>query len=143
VLNICLIFQQPIIRNRVTVEELQWIICWMLDHSPVQSGKETTRQLQFQTIEQAYENYVNDTKQRTTFVVRSKSFFLKWIHSLDVRLPSFSRYVCPICSSGDEVQIFQYQLTINLYLKGVIFLGQEKSTSKTYNYTTRSIQSTN
>jgi hypothetical protein len=103
VLNVCLIFQQPINRNRVTVEELQWIICWILDHSPVQSGKETTRQLQFQTIGQAYENFVKDTKQRTDFIMRSKSFFLKWIHSFDVRLPSFSCYLSLICSSGHEV----------------------------------------
>jgi trehalose-6-phosphate synthase len=67
---------QPITRNRVTTEELQWIISWILDHSSVQSGTESIRVLlQDSTIQEAYEHYVEETIQNTMFTVRSQSFF--------------------------------------------------------------------
>jgi hypothetical protein len=124
---------QPITRNRVTTEELQWIISWILDHSSVQSGTESIRVLlQYSTIQEAYEHYVEETIQNTMFIVHSQSF-LKWIHSLGVHFANFKRYLCPICSSVDKVQIFQYHSVIDLYLRGIISSGQEKSTSTTRN----------
>jgi hypothetical protein len=98
-----LTFQRTITRTRVSTEELEWIVMWILNNAPIKSGTEKTRVLQFQTIKQAYENYSKETQEKTHFKVRSESFILKMIHYLNVRLPNFNRYLCPICSSDDEV----------------------------------------
>lgn len=86
-------------------DELNWITQWLFDHAPIKSGDERIRILQFNTINEAYKNYELVTSQKTEFPIRSKTFLLKWIHSLKIRLPVFNKYFCPICAHGDIVRL--------------------------------------
>jgi len=74
VLIVWFLFQlQPITRNQVITEELQWIISWILGHSPIQSGTESIRVTHHSTIQEAYQYYVEKTIQKQ-FFVHSQSF---------------------------------------------------------------------
>jgi predicted nucleotidyltransferase len=95
------ITNRTIKRERLTQGELFWITQWMIiNHSPVRSGTEIRQELQFQTLQKAHKSYGESTRNIGQFAVRSESFLLQLVHSLNVRFPTFKYYPCPICSSG-------------------------------------------
>jgi hypothetical protein len=46
------VFQQPITRNQVSTEELEWIFRWIMNQSPVRNGKEGWKPGSVKTAEQ-------------------------------------------------------------------------------------------
>jgi hypothetical protein len=111
---------------------LKYFCQWILEQSPVQSGTEKRHILQFNTYKAAYNQYSIDVKQQKNFKPLSLSFFMKWVHNLNVRLPKFNKYMCPKCTKSNEVCVSQNSNFLRSILIQNYLLDCKDTTSKTH-----------